>query len=547
MATPPEEVSAGMTPREWKHLALVILIACFTLGWGISSRPLYHSDESRYAQIGWWMWESGDWIVPRLEGSPYIDKPPLFVWLIAGAIGLFGHGNLAPRLIPFLSSIAIVPMVYFFGRRAWSHSAGLWSAAVWATSGLALGLGRGVAPDMLLGACTTGSVYFFWRALETGRGAIYGWVLAALGFLTKGPVAFLVPALAGLGYWILHRRFSLRRVDFWAGLPVCFLILAPWAYATWEACPQFFERFFINQNLGGFKGEVHHPQPFWATAVYAFVGMAPWSILILPAAIRDRAFWKEPFVRFLLFWALAIVFFFTLSKAKLATYVIPAMPALALVCGALISRSTGGRWDAVPAFGLALAGAAGAVLVAIHPELKVAGLQIRIAPSAIAAGAVVMVGSVIGVILALRRRPRAGAIAAVATIAAVLIPGIHAIRDYGDVHRSSQFLIERNRGRLTGVPVILLKQRDYSVTYYLKRQAYHVGRPSEVEYGQDHVDPRNPYMLPDHGLRAFLTQHPRVGVVTSPSGAETLRSEFPELVEVDRAGKFILFVTPNLR
>ncbi|MBI2900790.1 MAG: glycosyltransferase family 39 protein [Planctomycetes bacterium] len=536
-----------MTRREWGHLALVLVLAVYALGWGIASRPLYHSDESRYAQLGWAMWENGDWITPRLEGTPYIDKPPLFVWLIAGSVGIFGPTNFAPRLIPFFAALAVVGMVYFAGRRVWGHAAGIWASLAWTSAGLTIGLGRGVAPDMLLAALTTGAVLSFWRALDTGRGALVGWVLAALAFMTKGPIAFFVCAMAGLGYGIFHRRFPWRRLEILVGVPVCLAVMAPWLFATYKVCPQFFPRFFVSQNLGGFMGEVHHPQPFWATTVYAVAGLSPWSFLLIPTAEHDRAMWREPAVRFLLFWALSIIVFFSLSVAKLATYVIPAMPPLCLVCGVLLARAAGRVRDSIAYWGFAAAAVGGAVFVAVHPVVRIGGADIRIASSAIVASAITAAGMGIAGAAALRRRPRAAAGIAVATVMVVLVPGMAAVRDYCDVSRSSQPIVDRNRELLSRCRVVLYKKRDYTPTYYLRKQVYHVGMPSELEYGLKHVDRTNLHLIPDHGLPEFLARNPLVAVITSPSGEARLREELPHLVAVDRVGTYVLLVTPAAR
>lgn len=546
MTSQPGVESPAMTGREKGHLALLCAIAAFLLGWGIE-RPLYHSDESRYAQIGWQIWEGGHWIMPRLEGSPYIDKPPLHVWCIAVAVGALGHGNIAPRLVSFLSALALVPMLYFAGRRKWGHAAGLWAGIVWMTSAMAVSVGRGVAPDMLLGVLVTGAILSFWRALDTGKGAWLGWVLSALAFLTKGPIAFFIAAMAGVGYAVFHRQFSFRKVRIALGIPLCLLVLAPWAIWTYLECPQFYERFFINQNLGGFKGEVHHPQPFWATSLYAIGGMAPWSLLLIPAMIRERGAWKDPAIRFLLFWGLTIVVFFSISVSKLATYVVPAMPAFSLIFGVFLSRAVGRAADAIPYVVFSLGGAGAVVLLSLRPTVNIGGTDITVAKSALIVGAVSAIGYAVGAIFAARGRLQMAAFATVCTGAAMIVPGLHAVRDYCDVYRSSQYLLERNLKRLGDSPIVLYKKRDYSVTYYLRRQAHHIGMPGELEYGIKEMKVENRYILPDHGLREFLDENVRAGVVTSPHGAEKLRTEYPDLIEVDREGSFVLFVTRALK
>ena len=531
-----------MTRREGAHLALLAALGAFLLGWGIGSRPLGNPDESRYAEIAREMWESSDWIVPRLVTIPYVDKPPLLYWLTAPLIGLLGPGELAPRLVSFASAMAVLVMIYFAARRRSGHEVGMWSGAIWATSALPLVLAHMVSIDMVLTALVTGSVLLFRRALEDGGGgALPGWALAGLAFLAKGPVGFVLAALAGAAFAVAHRRVEWRRLSIPLGVPLCLAISIPWFVALQVMYPPFFGRFFLHENLGGFfTADVHHPRPILAASGYALAGFLPWTVLLLPAAWRRRFEWKDPDQRFLLLWALMTVAFFTLSAAKLPTYLLPAMPAMALWGGGLLARTQGSRADALAYGAILVAGAATAVGFAVSPGIRTHWGLIPFPSAGIVAAALVAGGAAIGVASLLRGHSKTAAAAVIGALAIALIPAHHAVRVAIDDVRSTRELVRRHRELLQGRPVLIMGRSDYSTSYYLRRPVHFGHRANELEFGSI-LEPTDRWALGPAEVEEFFGRHPR-------SAALVYRDDFPDfgsrhlgLREVDRLGPTILF------
>src|SRR6202023_1162598 len=101
----------------------VLLYACLSF-------HLFEPDEGRYAEIPREMAERGDWVVPRLQGEPYLDKPPLFYWCVIGSYWLFGIGDAVARLVPALAIHACVLLTYLFGRRSLGERAAFWGALI---------------------------------------------------------------------------------------------------------------------------------------------------------------------------------------------------------------------------------------------------------------------------------------------------------------------------------------------------------------------------------------------------------------------------------
>lgn len=570
----PERVAApGCDARV---LACLLLLGAFAFGWGFSSRPLYNPDESRYAEMAREMWETGDWVVPRLEGVPYLDKPPLQLWLTAPLIGLLGPGEAAPRLVPLLAALATLAALYAAGRRAFGPAAGAAAGVIWATAILPIALAHVVNLDMLLTALVTGSVLCFWKALGAGPMsdvpcpkfnavsaggtldpgprtadavaggggfALLGWALAGLAFLTKGPIGFVIPAMAGAAYAAAHRRFPWRRLALPWGVPLCLAIVLPWCVAIHLRMPTFLERFFLHENFSGFlHGEVHHKGQWYQPLGGAVGGLFPWSLLLLPAAVRARAAWGERGVRFLGLWALLIVAFFTLSASKLVPYVAPALPPLALIGGALWVRSDGRRVDALPFLALAGLGAVGCVQFAGDPRLSVRDATISLSPGAAVAAGLVGGGMLVGAIFALRRRPvRAAGVAAV-TMAAALAPTLDAVRSHGDTERSARGLVERQAALLARSDVVQIGKADYSISYYLRRPIlFAINMPNELDYGLS-IEPSERVLREQSTLRDFLARRPRVAVFAYADEEPRVRAMDLPLTEADRWGQYILYV-----
>ncbi|HEV7518506.1 MAG TPA: glycosyltransferase family 39 protein, partial [Thermoanaerobaculia bacterium] len=155
---PPSAAPRGSWRRD-----LLLLALGFALLYGphLGRRALWSPDEGRYAEIPREMVATGDWITPRLNGVKYFEKPPLFYWLEAGALRLFGPGEWAVRLAPALFALLGILAVYAAGRRLFGRQAGLWAGIVLGTSPLWFGLGEAVTLDMAVSALLTGALLAF--------------------------------------------------------------------------------------------------------------------------------------------------------------------------------------------------------------------------------------------------------------------------------------------------------------------------------------------------------------------------------------------------
>lgn len=336
--------SRGPAPL-WAALAVVLLLVLY-LG-RIGGFPFQDPDEGRYAEIPREMMESGDWLTPRLNYVKYYEKPPLFYWLVGASFLLFGTHEWAARLVPALAGLLTIGLTFALGRSVLGPRAAWIGAAMLATSPLFFGLAQAVAIDMVLTACTTATLATFWFAHRSARKG--AWVLlvalaAALGVLAKGLVALVLPGMIALAALLVWRDLAtLRALVGWRPVVLFLAVAAPWFVLVSRAHPEFAYFIFVREHFERFAAEVGHPEgPFYYLPVL-LLGPLPWSIwAILLAFSREAraAFATIPAEArwFLSLWAGLVLLFFTAASSKLAPYILPALPALALLLGGWVDR-----------------------------------------------------------------------------------------------------------------------------------------------------------------------------------------------------------------
>lgn len=334
--------------------AVLIFLASGLLLYPCLAFPLFEPDEGRYAQIPREMLAADEWIVPTLQGEAYLDKPPLFYWLVMLSYSLFGHSEAAARLVPALAVHATVLITYFLGRRAVGERPAFWGALLLTVSPIFLGVGRLLVLDGLLTMWVTLGILAAYLADARGTArplahAAGWWGVAALacglGVLTKGPVA-LVLVLPPL---LVHRRLvagtpiSWRR---WLGFAAIVLAInLPWYAAVCFRRPEFLRYFLWQHNVERFLEPFDHIRPVWFYVPIVLFGLLPAILLARPlmrfltstdaVAIQSRC----PALGYLLIAGLWCIFFFSLAGSKLPTYILPAFPPLCLALGCFLGRN----------------------------------------------------------------------------------------------------------------------------------------------------------------------------------------------------------------
>lgn len=423
-------------PLLWAVLALVALFLT-----GLGAPGLFDPDEGRYAAIPAAMLRSGDFLIPRLGGFPYLEKPPLLYWLTAGALAIFGENEFAARLPVALAGLLGLGAAVGLAWRALGPRPAALTAGILASSALWLLHGRYLSTDMLLAALLALALGLFWLAWTERRPRLLipAYLALALGVLTKGIIALVLPALIfGLfALWTGRWRLVLVETGWWWGAALVGLVAGPWFFLVQARFPQFFHFFIIEQHFSRFAANVaEHSQPAAYFIPVLLVGLFPWSIHLLcgpraggGAGGRRWFGWRGPeepltgdLPVFLLCWFLAVFLFFSASKGKLVSYILPAVPALAV----LLARGLDRLWEKEPAPEIRraarraslIAGGIWLVLgpaaLAILPWLIVRDERLKLEDVArfpYIFGAVWGLGGLVVVLLSLRRSPRAALLA----------------------------------------------------------------------------------------------------------------------------------------
>ena len=328
-------------------------ISCLLLVFGIAffqflgRIPLVDPDEGRYAEIPREMLECGDFITPLLDYVKFFDKPPLHYWLGALSLSVFGRNEFAARFPGALMGLLTVLLTYHVGRRLFGRREGLLAALILGTSLGFLIQARINITDMTLTCTLSAALAFFILAVREGesrKGLYYHlfYLAAALAVLAKGLIGVVFPGTIIFLYLLITRRWKLlTEMRFATGIPLFFMLCAPWYILVSLKNPEFAWFFFIHEHFERFTSTVHHRyHGFWFFVPVLIGTMLPWSFFI-PASIRG--IWRERRSKggnsrlYLLIWAAFIFIFFSISKSQLVPYILPVFPPLALLMGSSLA------------------------------------------------------------------------------------------------------------------------------------------------------------------------------------------------------------------
>ena len=326
--------------REVKELLTFGVVVWVVVFWRLGYVSLLDPDEAHYAQLTREMVRARQWLIPTLDGVPFIDKPVLYHWLQATAEWLFGESEFALRLPSAMAAIGLVWTVRWIARSFAGRSAGNRAALFFATTPLTFALASIGVFDMLYTAFLFGSIGSLLIASATSRPRLEyaGWPLLALAVMTKGPVALLFAVLFGIALAARRDTRPLVAGLHWnLGLAFVVLVASPWfLYMTLTFGQRFVRDYVLGGNLYYFTKPTSFSSRESGALFYArsyFGGCFPWSILLVAAAIDG---WRtrrvvSPIERALWIWIVIVLAFFSIAGFKLDTYIFPAAPATSLL------------------------------------------------------------------------------------------------------------------------------------------------------------------------------------------------------------------------
>lgn len=344
----------------WFLLAFALLLRLISL----AIYPLMDTTEARYGEMARLMVETGNWLTPQFDyGVPFWGKPPLFTWMSAYGIELFGVNEFAVRAPHWIAGVLTILIIAFLAKKSGFNA--LFSSVVIATCGVFAIASGAVMTDMALTLSITIAMtgfYFCWLNNNSNKYARWwgwlGFIGLGLGLLAKGPVAIVIMGFAVLPWLIFQHGIVGAFTQLWRRFPIvtgCALMLIialPWYVMADMATPGFIDYFIVGENfkrfvVSGWEGDLYgsaHDQPRGMIWLFWLQSALPWSIVLPVLVWRRRHFIKDQdqvyqgLFSFLLFWLISPLLLFTLSGNILPAYVLPGIPALGLMVAMLVSE-----------------------------------------------------------------------------------------------------------------------------------------------------------------------------------------------------------------
>jgi 4-amino-4-deoxy-L-arabinose transferase-like glycosyltransferase len=480
------------------------LLAAAALFVHLGGHPLLDADEGRNGEVGREMAETNDYVMPRLDGLPYVDKPIVYFAAEALAMEVMGPTEAAARLPALLFTLATAALVAWFARRVWDRDTAVLAAIVMLSMPLTLAFSRTVIFDSALMFFVVLAGFAFYLAVEgdevarsrgrevaepgnttprprhpaTGWWAAAAWLAIGLGVITKGPVAVLLPLMAAIPYAIKRRRFG--ALWSWGGLVGFLLPIVPWVWAVTKVVPDFLRYVLVTETMQRLATKaLKRTGPPWYFLPFVLGGALPWTVVLVaevaksfvgrevagsrgrakeprdPAAPQPR----DPRPELYLWLSIAIPFlFFSLSQSKRPQYVLPLMPAIAL----LAARATRGvKAAAVTILSL------GVVLLAALEFAKLRAEYVDAArTTALGLGIVCIVAGIVAFVV--KRRDVAYIALSLPVLAIPLVanPLMNALSE----RRSTKSLVARLQPHLmSNTEVVGIEAFTGSMAFYLRR------------------------------------------------------------------------------
>jgi 4-amino-4-deoxy-L-arabinose transferase-like glycosyltransferase len=351
----------------------VVLVCGLAFFWHLGSIGLIDETEPLFAEASRQMIVRNDWITQYFNNETRFDKPALVYWFQAIGYLIIGVNEWAVRIPSAVAAMATIGLSFYvlqwyFLKRDALEGVTLptrrWlipslAAAMMAFNASMLVWGRTGVSDMLLTGCiASGLLCFFLGYAKYGEKGSDGWyfafyILIAGAILTKGPVGFVLPGLIIAAFLFYLGNFfqTLREMRLIPGLLIIFGLAAPWyMLVIWSNGDNYINSFFGYHNVERFTEVVNgHQAPWFFYFIVVLLGFAPYSVY-LPSAMLKLKFWQvqnwrqktraEQFSLFAFIWFITVFVFFTIAVTKLPSYVLPLMPASAILVAILWAEIT---------------------------------------------------------------------------------------------------------------------------------------------------------------------------------------------------------------
>src|SRR5581483_4771379 len=336
-----------MTARTRTDVLLLAGFCAFLFFYGLGAFGLIGADEPRYAQVAREMLDRQDWVTPTLGGAAWLEKPPLYYWQAMLSYSVLGVTDVAARIPSAVDATLLIVAIYLFFRK-FRSGVQVDAALIAASCAGVIGYARAASMDIGLTATFAIGMLAWWAWRESGKHAYLAlfYFFMALGMLAKGPVAPVLAGVIVVLFALAARETKLIvRTMWWPGILLFCAVGLPWYVLVDLRNPQFFREFILEHNLARFSSNLyHHPEPFWYYIPVTAFSLVPWIAFVIAAAVESiRVWWNErrevrsepdlhlQFSIFACCWLIVPVIFFSISQSKLPGYILPSIPAGAIL------------------------------------------------------------------------------------------------------------------------------------------------------------------------------------------------------------------------
>lgn len=343
---------------------LVAILALRLIGLG--AYPLMDTSEARYGEMARKVLELDDWVTPMFDyGVPFWGKPPLAFWTQAASMQWLGVGEFAVRLPAWLIHVVSCLLIVEIGRHERRLEVGLLGAIIYSSCTLGLIASGVVLTDPALSLALLMAYLGFWHGMRYNaqNWARLGFAGLGLGLLAKGPLALVLFGIPALAWTAYHQQWkTLWRLPWLSGTLAMLLIAVPWYALAELRSPGFLDYFLVGEHwkryvISEWSGDLYgnaHAKPLGTIWLYLLGALFPWSLLLPLLYLNRKLVQGGMFRGFLWGWALATPVFFSLAGNILWTYVLPALPAWALLLADSLSHRSAPRLGRLAPVALAL-------------------------------------------------------------------------------------------------------------------------------------------------------------------------------------------------
>lgn len=343
----------GLLMKE-KHFAFAIFLiaGCVFFFSFLGAADLWNPDEPRDAEIAREMFVTKDFVVPTLNGQAFLEKPPLFYWLVCAASRLKGKVTETTARFPSaLFAVLGMLVTFYLGKNVFGKNAGFLSALLLACFFQYWWMGRRASLDMTFSFFVTASLFFFFKSYFTRENCrryfLLFYLCGSLAVLTKGLLGIMLIGVVVFSFLAVQR--NLKFLFSWhlaGGLFLFTCLFSPWVYFLWrQGGTEHLHTFFVVNHLQRFEGKFGgHNQPFYYYVQTLVVDFLPWS-LFLPFVIsfvkneyENLSGEQKAKFSFVVCWFLSMFVLLSLSKSKREIYLLPAYTPIAVLLAGTLTR-----------------------------------------------------------------------------------------------------------------------------------------------------------------------------------------------------------------